>query len=229
MPQALAKLAAATTPAAADDPADLTAVELLDAYAAKRLSPVEAMRAVLARVERREPQLKALYALDPDGALRGRGGIGGALGERRGAAARRRPGHDQGEHRDAEARRCRSAPRRGRSSRRRRTRRRRRGCARRARSSSPRRRCRITACCRPGLSSFHPLARNPWDLASNPGGSSAGAGAAAAAGYGPLHRRHRHRRLDPPAGRLVRHLRPEAEPRPRADRSALLRAASPGR
>jgi aspartyl-tRNA(Asn)/glutamyl-tRNA(Gln) amidotransferase subunit A len=38
-----------------------------------------------------------------------------------------------------------------------------------------------------GLSSFHALARNPWDLAMNPGGSSAGAGAAAAAGYGPLH------------------------------------------
>jgi len=38
-----------------------------------------------------------------------------------------------------------------------------------------------------GLSSFHALARNPWDLACNPGGSSAGAAAAAAAGYGPLH------------------------------------------
>jgi aspartyl-tRNA(Asn)/glutamyl-tRNA(Gln) amidotransferase subunit A len=38
-----------------------------------------------------------------------------------------------------------------------------------------------------GLSSFHPLTRNPWDLRQNPGGSSAGAGAAAAAGYGPLH------------------------------------------
>jgi aspartyl-tRNA(Asn)/glutamyl-tRNA(Gln) amidotransferase subunit A len=38
-----------------------------------------------------------------------------------------------------------------------------------------------------GLSSFHPLARNPWDLTKTPGGSSAGAGAAAAAGYGPLH------------------------------------------
>ena len=38
-----------------------------------------------------------------------------------------------------------------------------------------------------GLSSFHPLARNPWDLSKGPGGSSAGAGAAAAAGYGPLH------------------------------------------
>ena len=38
-----------------------------------------------------------------------------------------------------------------------------------------------------GLSSFHPLARNPWDFSKTPGGSSAGAGAAAAAGYGPLH------------------------------------------
>lgn len=38
-----------------------------------------------------------------------------------------------------------------------------------------------------GLSSYHKLARNPWDLSKTPGGSSAGAGAAAAAGYGPLH------------------------------------------
>ena len=38
-----------------------------------------------------------------------------------------------------------------------------------------------------GLSSFHKLARNPWDRSKTPGGSSAGAGAAAAAGYGPLH------------------------------------------
>src|SRR5512133_299104 len=38
-----------------------------------------------------------------------------------------------------------------------------------------------------GLSRFHKLARNPWDLTKTPGGSSAGAGAAAAAGYGPLH------------------------------------------
>jgi aspartyl-tRNA(Asn)/glutamyl-tRNA(Gln) amidotransferase subunit A len=38
-----------------------------------------------------------------------------------------------------------------------------------------------------GLSSFHGITRNPWDLSKNPGGSSAGAGAAAAAAYGPLH------------------------------------------
>ena len=38
-----------------------------------------------------------------------------------------------------------------------------------------------------GLSSFHALTRNPWDLSKNPGGSSSGASAAGAAGYGPLH------------------------------------------
>jgi aspartyl-tRNA(Asn)/glutamyl-tRNA(Gln) amidotransferase subunit A len=38
-----------------------------------------------------------------------------------------------------------------------------------------------------GLSSFHGITSNPWDLSKNPGGSSAGAGAGAAAGYGPLH------------------------------------------
>ncbi|MBP0649948.1 amidase, partial [Mycobacterium tuberculosis] len=38
-----------------------------------------------------------------------------------------------------------------------------------------------------GLSSFHPLSRNPWKLSENPGGSSAGAAAAGAAGFGPLH------------------------------------------
>lgn len=38
-----------------------------------------------------------------------------------------------------------------------------------------------------GVSSFHTLSRNPWDPSRTPGGSSAGAGAAAAAGYGPLH------------------------------------------
>jgi aspartyl-tRNA(Asn)/glutamyl-tRNA(Gln) amidotransferase subunit A len=38
-----------------------------------------------------------------------------------------------------------------------------------------------------GLSTFHALARNPWDVSQNPGGSSAGAGVAAAVGYGPLH------------------------------------------
>jgi Asp-tRNA(Asn)/Glu-tRNA(Gln) amidotransferase A subunit family amidase len=38
-----------------------------------------------------------------------------------------------------------------------------------------------------GMSSFHGLTRNPWNLQRNPSGSSSGAGAAGAACYGPLH------------------------------------------
>ena len=37
-----------------------------------------------------------------------------------------------------------------------------------------------------GLSSFHPLTRNPWDLTRTPGGSSGGAAAAVASGLGPV-------------------------------------------
>ena len=38
-----------------------------------------------------------------------------------------------------------------------------------------------------GLSSFHGITRNPWNLERNTSGSSSGAGAAAVAGYAPLH------------------------------------------
>ena len=186
MPQALAKLAAATTPAAADDPADLSAVALLDAYAAKRLSPVETMRAVLDRVARREPELHALYALDAEGAL-----ADAAASARRwakgealpldgvpvtikeniatkgtpvplGTAARTlEPAAEDA----PPAARMREA-----------------GAIIFAKTTMP-----DYGMLSSGLSSFHALARNPWDLTKNPGGSSAGAGAAAAAGYGPLH------------------------------------------
>lgn len=47
------------------DPADLTAVELLEAYRAKELSPVEAAEAVLARIDRDDPELNAFCLLDP--------------------------------------------------------------------------------------------------------------------------------------------------------------------
>ena len=74
-----------------------------------------------------------------------------------------------------------------------------------------------------GLSSFHPLTRNPWDLSKNPGGSSAGAGAAARAGYGPLHLGTDIGGSVRLPGVLVRPGRAEAKPRPRAGRSALCR------
>ena len=62
-----------------------------------------------------------------------------------------------------------------------------RGCAKPARSSSPKRRCRITACCRRAFPASIPSPAILGICRKNPGGSSAGAGAAGAAGYGPLH------------------------------------------
>ncbi|MBC7992418.1 MAG: amidase, partial [Rhizobacter sp.] len=47
----------------------LSAIELLAAYSSKALSPVEVTRAVLQHIERCESQVHATYALDPEGAL----------------------------------------------------------------------------------------------------------------------------------------------------------------
>src|SRR5262249_16228199 len=47
---------------------DMTAAELIGAYKTKKLSPVEAIDAVIARVESWERKLKALYAPDFEGA-----------------------------------------------------------------------------------------------------------------------------------------------------------------
>src|SRR4030088_3829467 len=47
---------------------DMTAGELLADYKTKKLSPVEAVDAVIARIEAWEPRLKALYAPDFEGA-----------------------------------------------------------------------------------------------------------------------------------------------------------------
>ena len=57
--------------------------------------------------------------------------------------------------------------------------------------------------------------RNPWDLERTPGGSSGGSAAARRRRHGAAVDRHRHRRLDPPAGRPVRRRRHEADLRPR--------------
>ena len=167
-------------------PADLTARALLDAYARGSLSPVEAVRALIERVEACEPKLQALYAFDPEGALRAaeaseerwrRGealpldGVPATVKDNiatrgtptpLGTAARvLEPAPEDA----PPAARLREA-----------------GAVIFAKTTMP-----DYGMLSSGLSSFHPLARNPWDLTKNPGGSSAGAGAAAAAGYGPLH------------------------------------------
>ncbi|MBL8349841.1 MAG: amidase [Burkholderiaceae bacterium] len=165
----------------------LDAITLSRAYAGRSLSPVEVTQAVIEQIERREPELCALYAYDPDAALaqaraseaRWRhgaplsalDGVPGTLKENiatrgcplpAGTAASDLSPLDW----DAPpAARWKEA-----------------GLVLLAKTTMP-----DWGMLSSGLSSFHKLARNPWDTRMNPGGSSAGAGAAAAAGYGPLH------------------------------------------
>jgi Asp-tRNA(Asn)/Glu-tRNA(Gln) amidotransferase A subunit family amidase len=171
----------------ATDLADLSATALASAFADRSLSPVEVIKAVLARVEAREPALCATYALDPAGALamaresEARWRAGNAYGPLDGVpvtikemiATKGVPvpmGTAAMELVPAPA----DAPVAARL--------REAGAVIFAKTTAP-----DYGMLSSGLSSFHPLTRNPWDLSRNPGGSSSGAGAAAAAGYGPLH------------------------------------------
>jgi len=171
---------------------DWSATELVAAYAARQLSPVEVTQAVLAHIERWEGKLHALYALDAEAALaQARAsearwlegeplvgpqgacldGVPATLKENiatRGtpmplgtAATELVPAAEDA----PPAARLREA-----------------GAVLLAKTTMP-----DYGMLSSGLSSFHALTRNPWDLGKNPGGSSAGAAAAAAAGYGPLH------------------------------------------
>ena len=166
---------------------DLPAQDLLAAYRQRTLSPVEVTQAVLAHMERWEPHIRATYLLRPEH----------ALAQARASEARWQRGEPQGlldgvpvtikeniatqgdptplgtaavplvpAAADAPpAARLREA-----------------GAVMVAKTTMP-----DYGMLSSGLSSFHPLSRNPWDVSKGPGGSSAGGGAAAAAGYGPLH------------------------------------------
>ena len=166
---------------------EFSASELSAAYQQGSLSPVEAARAVIAHIERWEPQLCAMYAFDPSTALamartsEARWLAGAPLSPLDGvpvtikeniatrgvpvpmgsAASELTPASED----SPPAARLREA-----------------GCVFLGKTTMP-----DMGMLSSGLSSFHKLARNPWDVRLNPGGSSAGAGAAAAAGYGPLH------------------------------------------
>ena len=166
---------------------DLSATALLAAYRSKALSPVEVTRAVLAHIHAWEPQLHATYALDGDAAMT----------QAEASQARWMKNAPQGPLdgvptfiKENIATTGVPIPL---------------GCAATeltpaARDAPPAARLREAGAVilgkttmpdygmlSSGLSSFHALTRNPWDLTKNPGGSSAGAGAGAAAGYGPLH------------------------------------------
>ena len=166
---------------------DMSAVELLAAYKSKKLSPVEAVDAVIARIEAWEPKLKALYAPDFGGARKAaaesakrwqKGAPQGALDGvpitiKENIATKGVPvplGTAATELIPAAA----DAPASARV--------REAGAVILAKTTMP-----DYGMLSSGRSSCHPLTRHPWNLAWNPGGSSAGAGAAAAAGYGPLH------------------------------------------
>ena len=166
---------------------ELSARELLAGYRTRAFSPVEATRAVLARIERWEPHLRATWLLRPDKALaqaresearwlRGApcgplDGVPATLKDNIATAGDPTPlGTAATELRPAPA----DAPPAARLAEA--------GAVLVAKTTMP-----DFGMLSSGLSSFHALARNPWDLAKGPGGSSSGAGAAAAAGYGPLH------------------------------------------
>jgi aspartyl-tRNA(Asn)/glutamyl-tRNA(Gln) amidotransferase subunit A len=166
---------------------DLSAVDLIAGFKARQFSPSEVLEDVLSHVAVWEPRIKALYAFDPDG----------ARATAKAATERWQKGEPMGPldgvpvtikdniatkgvpvplgaasvklvpaPKDAPpAARLREA-----------------GAVIFSKTTMP-----DYGMLSSGLSSFHALARNPWDVSKNPGGSSAGAGAAGAAGYGPLH------------------------------------------
>ncbi|MFI5698346.1 amidase [Kribbella sp. NPDC051586] len=166
--------------------ADLTATELLAKYSDGSVSPVEVIEDVLARVEELEPRICALYALDPDGARaaaheserRWRVGTAGALDgvpvtAKENIATRGTP-VPQGTAATVLTPAAEDAPAAARL--------REAGAVIFSKTTMPE-----YGMLSSGVSTFHHLTRNPWDLSRTAGGSSAGAAAAAAAGYGPIH------------------------------------------
>lgn len=161
--------------------------ELSKAYASGELSPVEAVRAQLARIERWEPKINAMYLVHREAALaaaaqsEARWRAGSPLSAVDGVPVTIKENiHTRGD----------PAPLGTRAT----------DCAPRAHDAPPAARMREAGCVilgkttmpdfgmlSSGRSSMHGTTRNPWRLDRNPAGSSSGAGAAGAAGYAPFH------------------------------------------
>jgi len=165
----------------------LAATDMVAAYQTRALSPVEVAQSVLAQVERWEPHLHALFLLRPERVLeqarasQARWQRGEPLGPIDGVPVTLKDNiATEGDPTPLGTRAVTPVPAsadappaaRVRES----------GAVVLAKTTMP-----DYGMLSSGLSSYHALTRNPWDLRKTPGGSSAGAGAAAAAGYGPLH------------------------------------------
>ena len=166
---------------------DLSAVDLLAGYRAKQFSPSDVLEEILAHVAVWEPHIKALYLLDPEGARATakasteRWNAGEPMGTLDGVPVTIKDNiatKDQPVPLGAASMPLTPSPKDAPPA----ARLREAGAIIFSKTTMP-----DYGMLSSGLSSFHPLTRNPWDLSKNPGGSSAGAGAAGAAGYGPLH------------------------------------------
>jgi len=168
-------------------PAGLTATELVAAYAAGSLSPVDVLHDVADVIEAREPELNAFWKLDLEAAATAaraseqrwrRGepvgpldGVPVTVKENLGRAGVPMPAGNAGVEPVVPIR---SSP-----------------VVERVEESGG---VILGSTVMPdwgmlssGVSSLHGITRSPWDPALTTGGSSSGAGAAAAGGYGPLH------------------------------------------
>ena len=166
---------------------DLSATDLIAGFRAKQISPSDVLEDVLAHVEAWEPHIKALYLFDPDGARKAAkaaterwqkdeaagclDGVPVTIKDNIATQGQPKPIGTASEPLVPQAADAPPAARLREA-----------GAIIFSKTTMP-----DYGMLSSGLSSLHPLTRNPWDLSKNPGGSSAGAGAAGAAGYGPLH------------------------------------------
>jgi aspartyl-tRNA(Asn)/glutamyl-tRNA(Gln) amidotransferase subunit A len=166
---------------------ELSAAELSNAYARGELSPVEAARAALERIERWEPKINAMYRVHRDAALEAaaeseaRWRAGSPLSAIDGVPVTIKENvYTRGDPAPLGTQVTDRTPK--------------------AQDAPPAARMREAGCVilgkttmpdfgmlSSGRSSMHGTTRNPWRLDRNTAGSSSGAGAAGAAGYGPFH------------------------------------------
>jgi len=167
---------------------ELSAHELSSGYARGALSPVEVTQALLARIERWEPRINALYRVSAEQALaqarasEARWRTGAALSSLDGVPLTIKENiYTRGDpapigtraNDDAPAQPADAPPA---------ARVREAGCVILGKTTMP-----DYGMLSSGLSSLHGVTRNPWRLDRNTSGSSSGAAAAAVAGYAPLH------------------------------------------